>query len=158
MWRPRPRESRYGLGARLSSTGEEVYSIAILPAGASGRSRVRHADPDFATDISDEAIRKARELVYAEEEMQEDAGAPTAFLHPGRLKLCSRSGHPRAWRVCSPRRDQRPSLLKNSICSVAAISSKIHSEPLLQKKVLASFHYALKDTGVLLLENRKALT
>jgi len=138
------------------STGEEVYSIAIcLLEHLSDRASATPIQI-FATDISDVAIEKARAAVYSEEELQEVSPERrrrfftpvdgSYAVNPAIRELCVFARH-------DVTKDPPFSRLDLLSCR----NVLIYFEPVLQKKVLASFHYALKDTGILLLGKSESL-
>jgi len=137
------------------ATGEEVYSIAIClheliekkmyhPSG--GKSAVQI----FASDLSDLAIRKARVGVYTLADVQP--------VSENRLsKYFTRTAG--MYQVNKVIRDMcvfaRHNFLKDPpFAKLDLISCRnvlIYMEPILQKKALTTFHYALKENGTLML-------
>ena len=110
----------------------------------------------FGTDISDAAIEKARAAIYPEEALRDVSPQRLQhFLHAHQRQLSIYAGGSRSVRVCPPRRDQRPAVLKARSDQLPQRSDLLRAG--LQKKVLAFFHYALKSTGVLLLGKSESL-
>ncbi len=138
------------------STGEEAYSIAICLLECLGDQAADKRIQIFGTDISDSAIDKARAGVY-----------PKDALH-GVLPQRVRSFFTRVngnYEVNQAVRElcvfarhdvsKDPPFSKLDLISCRNVL--IYFEPTLQKKVLASFHYALKSHGVLLLGKSESL-
>jgi two-component system CheB/CheR fusion protein len=137
------------------STGEEVYSIAMCLLEHLGN---RSSTPIqiFGTDISNAAIEKARAGIYREEELRS--------LSPQRLRnfLARVDG---GYQFTAVVRDlclfarhdvtKDPPFSKQDLISCRNLL--IYFEPALQKRVLAFFHYALKDLGFLLLGKSESL-
>lgn len=138
------------------SSGEEVYSIAICLLENLG-DRVRSTPIQiFGTDISGQAIEKARVGVYQKNALQEVSQARLRRFFT-RVKgnyqinasvrdLCLFSRH-----------DVTNDPPFSRLDLISCRNVLIYLEPVLQRKVLASFHYALRDTGVLLLGKSESL-
>lgn len=138
------------------STGEEAYSIAICLLESLGKRAAGTPIQIFATDVSDAAIEKARAGVYPEDELRDVA--------PERLRrfFTRVNGHyevnPTVREICIfARHDVTKDPPFSRLDLVSCRNVLIYFEPVLQKKVLASFHYALKSTGVLLLGKSESL-
>ena len=138
------------------STGEEAYSLAIcLLEVLAGRIATMPVQI-FGTDVSDEAIEKARVGMYPVDALSQ--------VSPERLRrfFTKVNGH---YQIKSNVRDlcvfARHDLTKDPPFSRLDIIScrnvLIYLEPVLQKRILASFHYALKDSGYLLLGKSETL-
>ncbi len=139
------------------STGEEAYSIAIVLAEYLGGRMGKLPVQIFATDLSEQAIEQARAGVYA--------GATLAEVRPERLAhyFVKANG---GYQVTQAIRDMctfaRQDLSKDPPFSrIDLISCRnvlIYLEPVLQKKILATFHYALNNHGILLLGKSETLS
>ena len=138
------------------STGEETYSLAICLLEYLGSRASTTRIQIFGTDISEQATEKARAGIYPADAMTQVA--------PERLRKFFTKVDGR-YQIKSAVRDlcvfARHDLTKDPPFSRLDIIScrnvLIYLEPVLQKKVLASLHYALKDTGVLLLGKSETL-
>jgi len=138
------------------STGEEAYSIAICLLERLGDQAADKPIQIFGTDISDTAIDKARTGVYPEDALHE--------VSPQRVRsfFTRVNGN---YEINQAVREQcvfaRHDVSKDPPFSkldlISCRNVLIYFEPTLQKKVLASFHYALKDHGVLLLGKSESL-
>ena len=138
------------------STGEEAYSFAIcLVEVLAGRAATIPVQV-FGTDVSEEALEKARAGIYPKDALSR--------VSPGRLRRFFNKvdGH---YQIKSNVRDlcvfARHDLTKDPPFSrldlISCRNVLIYLEPVLQKRILASFHYGLKDTGYLLLGKSETL-
>ena len=132
------------------STGEEAYSIVMCLHEYLGEKAEVTPIQVFATDISEIAITKARTGTYKKGEVN---GVSASRLQRFFTKTDNK------YRLHKAIRDtcifachnylKDPPFAKMDMISCR--NSLIYVEPILQKKALTTFHYALKDKGVLLL-------
>ncbi|MCF0062651.1 PAS domain S-box protein [Dyadobacter chenwenxiniae] len=132
------------------STGQEAYSMAIMMLEVLGAKASGLPIQIFATDLSDSAIAKARMGVFTEGEVLN--------VSPARLErfFSKVDDH---YRVNKMVRDLCVFAASNVISDppfsrIDLISCRnllIYLDDELQKKVFATFHYALKSDGYLLL-------
>jgi two-component system CheB/CheR fusion protein len=132
------------------STGEEPYSMAICLQEYLGENAGECRIQIFATDISEKAITKARSGIYSKRDV--------AGLSPERVQknFTKING---SFQINRPIRDmcvfashnflKDPPFAKMDFVSCRNVL--IYMEALLQKRALATFHYALKEKGYLLL-------
>ncbi len=138
------------------STGEEVYSIAMLLLEELGEHAGRTRIQIFGTDIQARAVERARAGVYTE--------AAVAGVSPARLKrffvrtdegyqaqkfvrdLCVFARHDLA---------SDPSFSRLDLISCRNVL--IYMGPALQKRVLSIFQFALKPGGFLFLGNSESI-
>jgi two-component system CheB/CheR fusion protein len=133
------------------ATGEEAYSIAIsiheyLAEKGSKDIKVQV----FASDISEKCITKARAAIYSAQDVQ--------HISPSRLQnyFTKRDGH---YHINKVIRDMCIFAVHNFIkdppfARIDLVSCRnvlIYFDPFLQHKVLSSFHYSLKEKGILFL-------
>ena len=131
------------------SSGEEVYSLAIaLHESLEGTAQV--GVQIFGTDISDSNIQKARVGIYSD--------ASTEGLSPERLRryfVRLDGGYQVAKLIRGMCMFGRHDLTKDPPFShidlVSCRNVLTYLAPAMQRKVLASFHYALDPTGFLIL-------
>ncbi len=138
------------------STGEEVYSIAMCLLEHLGDCASATPIQIFGTDITDSAIEKARAGAYSEGEMRDvSAERRRRFFTQvdGNYSVNVALREPCVFARQDVTKD--PPFSKLDLISCRNVL--IYLDPVLQKKVLASFHYALKDTGVLLLGKSESL-
>ena len=132
------------------STGQEPYSIAMAFLEAADSAEHVRTLQIFATDLNEPVLEKARLGVYAK--------SAVAGISPGRLQrfFVEADG---SYRISKAVRDMvlfaRQNLLVDPPFSrVDLISCRnvlIYLEPSAQKKVMPTFHYALKPGGFLIL-------
>ena len=132
------------------STGEEVYSIAISLLEFLGDKAATTIIQIFATDISERAIEKARKGIYSENGV--DGVSQDRLLRFFTKQI-------EGYQISKSIREMCVFATQNVTADppfsrVDLISCRnllIYLGPALQKKVMPIFHYALKDTGILLL-------
>ncbi len=138
------------------STGEEVYSIAIVLLEFFGKN-IRYKNIQiFATDVSEKSIEKARAGVYPES-IAED-------VSPERLRnFFYKENH--GYQINKKIRDlcvfARQDLAKDppftKIDFISCRNLLIYFNFNLQKKIINTFHYALNPEGLLLLGNSETI-
>lgn len=133
------------------STGEEAYSIAILLMEAFQRRQRPSNLQIFATDIDEEALEAARLGIYPES-IADDVGAERLQRFFVRIE-----GH--RYQVTKRLRETITFAPQNLISDapfsrldlISCRNLLIYLEPTLQQKVIALFHFALKEGGHLFL-------
>ena len=130
------------------STGQEVYSLAMVYAEAAEAAGSQAPLQIFATDVNADNIEKARAGVFSKDIAQE--------MSPERLRrfFTEVDG---GYRITKAIRDacvfSRHNILTDSPFSrIDLISCRnllIYLEPVLQQKIMSLLHYALKPAGVL---------
>ena len=138
------------------STGEEAYSIAIIMLESIGDKRAEIPVQIFATDISTAAIEKARAGDYPKSIEQEvSAERLRRFFvkseHGYQIKKAVRE-------LCVFARQNAvkdPPFSKLDLISCRNVM--IYLGPVLQKKLLPIFHYALKPDGLLMLGSSETI-
>src|SRR5579864_4882872 len=139
------------------STGEEVYSIAIVLLEYLGERASSVPLQIFGTDISEAAIERARAGAYSESSVAE--------VSPNRLRrfFVKMNG---GYRITKSLREMcifaRQDLAKDPPFSrmdlISCRNVLIYMGPVLHKQVMATFHYALKPTGVLILGKSESIS
>jgi two-component system CheB/CheR fusion protein len=132
------------------STGEEVYSLAIALFEFLGKEAHGKSLQLFGTDISESVLAKARAGVYPE--------AIAAQVSPERLRRYFQKTEG-GYQISKFVRDccvfARQNVIEDppfsKIDLISCRNVLIYLGPILQKKVMPIFHYALKNTGVLIL-------
>jgi len=132
------------------STGEEVYSLAIALFEFLGRNTSRKAIQIFGTDISDPVLARARAGIYPESIAQE--------VSPERLRRFFHKVDG-GYQISKFIRDccvfARQNLIEDPPFSkldlITCRNVLIYLGPVLQKKIMPIFHYALKNDGHLML-------
>lgn len=138
------------------STGEEAYSIAMSFVEFAGNQGEHIPVQIFATDLSDRGIEKARAGLYSKD-IAED-------VSPERLRRFFTEGEG-GYRVSKPVRDMvvfaRQNVLGDPPFSrmdlISCRNLLIYLEPVLQRQVLPTLHYALKPSGILWLGSSESV-
>ena len=138
------------------SSGEEAYSIAICLLENLGDRAASTPIQIFASDISEPAIDKARAGVYSRDALKKvskervrrffDRVNGNYQIKSGVRDLCIFARHDLT-------RD--PPFSRMDLISCRNVL--IYLEPVLQKRILAAFRYALQDGGILLLGKSETL-
>ena len=138
------------------STGEEAYSHAISLIEYVNKVRADVSLQIFGTDLSEEAIRTARAGIYKE--------TIAADLPPARLRRFF-SKVERGYQISKTVRDMCVFATQNVFNDppfshmdlVSCRNVLIYMSPILQKRVVPIFHYALKPTGFLMVGNTEGI-
>jgi len=138
------------------STGEEVYSVAILLLEASGRPSHQTRIQVFGTDISEQAIEQARRGTYPEGSL--------ANVSPARLKrfFVRVEG---GYQISKPIREMcvfaRHDLTRDppfpNLDLISCQNVLVNMEAALQQRTIEDFHYALRLGGCLYLGKSDSL-
>jgi two-component system CheB/CheR fusion protein len=139
------------------STGEEAYSIAMLLQETGEKTGRDFVVQIFATDIDHESIEKARAGVYP--------ANIAADVSPERLTRFFTHEDKDFYRIKKTLRDQlvfaEQDVIKDPPFSkldlISCRNMLIYMEPVLQKRLLPLFHYALTPSGFLLLGNSESV-
>ena len=138
------------------STGEETYSAAITLADALGPHAAELDVKIYATDIDDEAVVTARQAVYRIDQLRDVPGdmlerhfTPEGHGFRVRREL-------RRWCVFGRHNlTQDPPLPQISL--LICRNLLIYFKSPLQERLLARFHYALREGGVLFLGRSESI-
>jgi two-component system, chemotaxis family, CheB/CheR fusion protein len=132
------------------STGEEAYSIAMLAVEALGENLSNIRVQIFATDLSENAIHKARLGIYSKDDV---LGISAVRLQRFFTKMDG------SYRVVKSIRDlcvfanhnvaKDPPFSRLDI--ITCCNLLIYLDTYLQKKLMATFHYSLNSNGYLIL-------
>src|SRR5579864_3943840 len=139
------------------STGEEVYSIAITVLEYLRDQAASVPVQIFATDVSDTALEKARVGIFSE------SGMSNVSRERMRQFFVRADG---GYQIIKPVREMcifaRQDLTKDPPYShldlLTCRNVLIYMEPVLQKKVMTIFHYALKASGFLVLGKSESIS
>ncbi len=139
------------------SSGEEAYSMSILIAEVLEERNYRRAVQIFATDLSEAAIAKARVGLYSASDV---TGVSDRRLDKYFTKV---DGH---YRISKRIRDicvfAPHNILKDppfsNVDLISCCNLLIYLDASLQKKLLTSFHYALRKKGYLILGKSETVT
>jgi len=150
LFKDRPSNEPLRIWIAGCSTGEEAYSIIICIHEYLGDKAWNSKIQVFATDLSETAIAKARNGIYKKSE--------TSGLSAARLQqfftrtdggFCINKSIRDACVFASHNFLADPPFAKIDLISCR--NALIYVQPILQKKALTTFHYALKENGFLLL-------
>jgi len=138
------------------STGEETYSHAITLLEVLSEIRLDVPIQIFGTDLSESAIRRARAGVY-----KETIAGDVSEVRLRRFFQKVTGGY----QISKPVRDMcvfaRQNVLSDPPFSrmdlISCRNVLIYLSPVLQKKVIPIFHYALKPAGFLLIGNTEGV-
>lgn len=132
------------------STGEETYSMAICLNEYLGASADAFQIQVFSTDVSEKSISIARKGIYSRADVEGlsqerldryfEKIAGSYHVNKSIRELCVFAHHNFL---------SSPPFARMDLISCRNVL--IYMEPFLQKKALATFHYALKESGYLLL-------
>ena len=139
------------------STGEEAYSLAMVLLEYLGDKTPPPPVQIFGTDISDPALEKARAGIYPESSVSDVSGERLR-----RFFIRADGGYQIAKSVREMCVFARQDLAKDPPFSRLDLLScrnvLIYMEPVLQKKVIAIFHYALRPNGFLILGKSESIS
>jgi two-component system CheB/CheR fusion protein len=152
----KPKDYRVRVWAPGCSSGEEVYSIAIILKECFGDLKRSYKAQIFGTDIDEDAIEAARAGYYP--------SSIASDVAPKRLKsFFVKEGD--SYRIKKEIRKmvvfavqdviRHPPFTKLDLLSCRNLL--IYLDPELQKKLLPLFHYALKPGGILFLGNSESV-
>lgn len=138
------------------STGQEVYSLAMAFLEFASKASTQIPLQVFATDLNETVLEKARVGLYAKSQVQN--------LSPQRLRrfFVEEDG---GWRICKSIREmcvfaRHDVLIDPPFSRMDLLSCRnvmIYLEPVLQKRLIPVFHYALKPKGILVLGSSESL-
>jgi two-component system CheB/CheR fusion protein len=138
------------------SSGEEVYSIAIALVEFLESEDLEYTLQLFGTDLSDSAIKKARVGTYGESSMTN--------VSPERLRrffVRNESGYQISRRIREMCVFSRHNVAKDPPLSrmnlISCRNLLIYFAPSVQRRVIATFGYALKASGCLILGSSETL-
>jgi two-component system CheB/CheR fusion protein len=156
LMKGRHREDPIRIWLPGSSTGEEVYSIAISLFEFFENSAVRPPIQIFGTDVSQRVIEKARSGIFGET-IESEVSSDRLRRFFTRID--------RGYRINKPIRDlcvfARQDLARDPPFSkmdlISCRNVMIYFEPELQRRLIPLFHYALKPSGFLLLGSAESI-
>jgi len=139
------------------STGEEVYSIAMLLLESLGENAQQTKIQMFGTDVSEPAVERARAGIYTEAALR---GVSPARLRRFFLKV--EHGHQISKAVRGlcvfARHDLANDPPFSKLDLISCRNVLIYAGPSLQNRILSAFQYALKPGGFLFLGKSEAIS
>jgi two-component system, chemotaxis family, CheB/CheR fusion protein len=138
------------------ASGEEAYTIAMLLAEALGREQFRERVKIYATDIDDEALLQARQAVYDTRAVQ---GVPPELLEKYFERKEDRYTFDKELRrsVIFGRHDLIQDAPISRVNLLVCRNCLMYFNTEAQARILARFHFALVDRGVLFLGKAETL-
>lgn len=139
------------------ATGEEAYSLAMSLLEFFDRTGAHHPAQIFATDISEGSVEKARAGIYPPNILQD--------VSQERIRRFFTKTSGGNYQVNKSIRDMcifaRQNVLTDPPFSnldlITCRNVLIYFGPVLQRKIIPLFHYALRNTGFLLLGNSETI-
>ena len=138
------------------SSGEEAYSLAMLLAEHLGDRANDYLIKIYGTDVDEEALASARHAVYRLEQLKDvpDGFVDRYFNRDGQLYRVRRDL--RRWCIFGAHNlTQAPPL--SHIDLLVCRNVLIYFNSALQTRILARFHYAVRDDGYLFLGRSESL-
>jgi two-component system, chemotaxis family, CheB/CheR fusion protein len=138
------------------ASGEEAYTLAIIMAEALGIDEFKERVKIYATDVDEEALEKARHATYTEREV---AGVPSAL----RERYFETVNGSYAFRkdlrrqVIFGRHDLVQDAPISHVDLLMCRNTLMYFNAETQAKILARFHFALNDRGILVLGRAETL-
>lgn len=138
------------------STGEEPYSLAILLAEQLGARAAEFQIKIYASDVDEDALATARQAFYRTDQLKDmpDRLLERYFTREGQLWRLRRDT--RRWCIFgSHNLTQAPPL--SHIDLLVCRNVLIYFSTALQERILARFHYAVRDGGYLFLGRSESM-
>jgi two-component system CheB/CheR fusion protein len=139
------------------STGEEVYTIAMLFLERSSELGFENSLQIFGSDISEESIERARRGVYSDNAMRDVTEERRRRYFTRGEGFHRISKHVRDLCVFV-RHDLAHDPPFSKVDFVSCRNVMIYFEPSLQKKLVSTLHYALNQPGYLLLGRSESIS
>lgn len=138
------------------ASGEEAYSIAMLLADALGENAFRERVKIYATDVDEEALAKARSATYTLREVED---IPQPLLQRYFVKNGSSYSFQKELRrnLIFGRNDLIQDAPISRIDLIICRNTLMYFNAETQSRILARFHFALIDTGILFLGKAEML-
>jgi two-component system CheB/CheR fusion protein len=139
------------------ASGEETYSIAMLLAESLGRDGFHERVRIYATDIDDEALTQARAAIYSEKQVQ---SVPPALRDAYFIREGDRFAFDHELRrsVIFGRHDLTLDAPISRVNILVCRNTLMYFNTETQSRILARFHFALAETGVLFLGRAEVLS
>ncbi len=156
MLKERPLDDPIRIWSAGCSSGEETYSLAILLAEALGHEAFCRRVKIYSTDVDEEALAQARTAAYSEKELQ---AVPTAMRKKYFDTLNGRPTFRTELRrsVIFGRHDLLQDAPISRLDLMVCRNTLMYFNAEAQARVLARFHFALNDGGVLFLGRAEML-
>jgi two-component system, chemotaxis family, CheB/CheR fusion protein len=138
------------------ASGEEAYSVAMVLAEALGLEEARRRGKIYATDVDEVALTQARQGVYSAKEVESvpERLLEKYFLHVGGGYLFD---HDLRRNLVFGRHDLMQDAPISRLDLLVCRNTLIYFNREAQKRIVANFHFALRDTGYLFLGKAEML-
>jgi two-component system CheB/CheR fusion protein len=132
------------------ATGEEAYTVAMVLAEMLGPELFRDRVKIYGTDVDDDALSKARQANYTEKEVE---GVPAGLLQKYFDKLDGSYAFKKDFRrqVIFGRHDLVHDAPISKVDLLVCRNALMYFNSETQSRILARFHFALNDGGILFL-------
>jgi len=138
------------------STGEEAYSVAICLLECMGDSQNNIPVQIFATDVDDSIIKKARTGIYPES-ISQNVSADRLLRFFNKVRDGYQISKTIRDMCVYARQDVTRDPPFSKLDLISCHNLLIYLQPVLQKKVLQVFHYALDPGGCLILGSSESI-
>lgn len=139
------------------ASGQEAYTLAILLAKALGLEQFRSRVKIYATDVDEEALNQARQATYSEQELEEVVPEERVlFFEQSENGFTLRKDLRRS--VIFGRHDLIQDAPISRIDLLVCRNTLMYFNAETQARILARFHFALRDNGFLFLGKAEMLT
>lgn len=139
-----------------TASGEEAYTLSILLVEAIGVQAFRDHVKIYATDLDDDALSQARQASYSAKQIQ---NVPPAYLEKYFAQVGTEYVFDRELRrsVIFGRHDLIQDAPISRVDLLFCRNTLMYFQADAQERILARFHFALRDTGVLFLGKAETL-
>ena len=138
------------------ASGEEAYTLAMVLVEALGMSQFRERVKVYATDVDEDALRKARQGSFVEKDLEDvPAGLREKYFETNGGRYLFRGDLRRT--VIFGRHDLLQDAPISRIDLLVCRNTLMYFEAETQARILARLHYALDDRGFLLVGKAEML-
>ncbi len=138
------------------ASGEEAYTLAMVLVEALGMSQFRERVKVYATDVDEDALRKARQGSFVEKDLEDvPAGLREKYFETNGGRYLFRGDLRRT--VIFGRHDLLQDAPISRIDFLVCRNTLMYFEAETQARILARLHYALDDRGFLLVGKAEML-
>jgi two-component system, chemotaxis family, CheB/CheR fusion protein len=130
------------------ASGEEAYTLAIILAEVLGNDQFRQRVKIYATDVDEEALNQARQASYSARELEAlPDGLQDRYFEPSGDRFFFRTDLRRA--IIFGRHDLMQDAPISRLDLLVCRNALMYFNAEAQSRILARFHFALRDSGVL---------
>jgi len=156
MLASRPDDGAVRVWSAGCASGEETYSIAMLLAETLGRDQFRERVKIYATDVDEDALNQARQAIYLEKQVE---AVPKALVDRYFTRDGARFVFDRELRrsVIFGRHDLVQDAPISRVNMLICRNTLMYFNREAQSRMLARFHFALAERGVIFLGKAEML-